>query len=95
MRSGVSRAVVALHSTGGVFALAFLTSCATVFFDPGLMALLPDIVPGDDLLRANSVLAANTYVTEIVGYAVAGFVVYYLACGRHSRLTQQHSESQR
>ena len=77
VRCGLVLAVpfVAQHSTGGVFVLAFLTSCATVFFDPGLMALLPDIVTGDDLLRANSVLAASTHVTEIVGYAVAGFVV--------------------
>jgi MFS family permease len=70
---------VAEHSTNAVFVLAFLTACATVFFDPGLMALLPDVVPGGDLLRANSVLAATTHVTEIIGYATAGFVVFYLA----------------
>ena len=67
------------HSTNAVFVLAFLTACATVFFDPGLMALLPDVVPAEDLLRANSVLAATTHVTEIIGYATAGFVVFYLA----------------
>jgi hypothetical protein len=39
---------------------------------------LPDIVPGEDLLRANSVLAATTHFTEILGYATAGFVVFYL-----------------
>jgi hypothetical protein len=44
-----------------------------------MMALLPDIVPGGDLLRANSVLAASANITEIVGYAAAGFVVFYLA----------------
>ncbi len=70
---------VAEHSTNAVFVLAFLTACATVFFDPGLMALLPDVVPTEDLLRANSVLAATTHVTEIIGYATAGFVVFYLA----------------
>jgi MFS family permease len=70
---------VAEHSTDAVFVLAFLTACATAFFDPGLMALLPDVVPAEDLLRANSVLAATTHVTEIIGYAIAGFVVSYLA----------------
>lgn len=70
---------VAERSTDAVFVLAFLTACATVFFDPGLMALLPDVVPDEDLLRANSVLAATTHVTEIIGYAAAGFVVFYLA----------------
>ncbi len=80
-RGGLVLAVpfVAEHSTGGVFALAFLTSCATVFFEPGMMALLPDIVTGEELLPANSVLAASTHVTEIVGYAAAGFVVLYLS----------------
>ncbi|MGZ6376880.1 MAG: MFS transporter, partial [Ktedonobacterales bacterium] len=81
IRGGLVLAVpfVAERSTSGVFVLAFLTACATVFFDPGLMALLPDIVPDKDLLRANSVLAASTHITEIVGYAAAGFIVFYLA----------------
>jgi MFS family permease len=80
LRGGLVLAVpfVAEHSPNAVFVLAFLTSSATVFFDPGLMALLPDIVPGEDLLRANSVLAATTHFTEILGYATAGFVVFYL-----------------
>jgi MFS family permease len=81
IRGGLVLAVpfVAVHSTGGVFALAFLTSCATVFFDPGLMAFLPDIVSDEELLPANSVLSASTHITEIVGYAAAGFVVFYLS----------------
>ena len=81
VRGGLVLAVpfVAQHSTAGVFALAFLTSCATVFFDPGLMTLLPEIVPDESLLRANSVLEASSHITEIVGYAAAGFVVFYLA----------------
>ena len=80
-RAGLVLAVpfVAERSIVGVFALAFLTSCATVFFDPGLMALLPDVVPEGELLRANSVLTASSHITEIVGYAAAGFVVFYLA----------------
>ena len=80
-RGGLVLAVpfVAAHSLAGVYALAFLVSCATVFFDPGLMALLPDIVPRDSLLRANSILSASEHITEVVGYATAGFVVAYLA----------------
>ena len=79
-RGGLVLAVpfVATHSLDAVFALAFLTACATVFFDPGLMALLPDIVPPRELLRANSVLAASVNITEIVGYSFAGFIVYYV-----------------
>ena len=81
VRGGLVLAVpfVAERTTSGVFVLAFLVSCATVFFDPGLMALLPDIVSDDDLLPANSVLAASTHITEIVGFAAAGFVVRFLS----------------
>ena len=80
-RGGLVLAVpfVASRSTGGLYVLAFAVATATVFFDPGLMALLPDIVPQDDLLRANSLLAASEHVTEIVGFAAAGFLVSYLA----------------
>lgn len=81
IRGGLVLAVpfVAERSTSSVFVLAFLTACATVFFDPGLMALVPDIVPEDDLLTANSVLSATSHITEIVGFAAAGFVVLYLS----------------
>lgn len=80
-RAGLVLAVplVAGRSLFAVFALAFLTACATVFFDPGLMALLPDIVPGDDLMRANSILATSVNITEILGYSMAGFIVAYVA----------------
>jgi len=80
-RGGLVLAVpfVAEHTSTGVFALAFLTACATVFFDPGLMALLPDIVSQDELMRANAVLDASRNVTEILGYSLAGFVVYYVS----------------
>jgi MFS family permease len=81
VRAGFVAAVpfVAERSLTGVFVLAFLTACATVFFDPGLMALVPDIVPDEALLAANSVLEASSHLTEIIGYAAAGFVVYYVA----------------
>ena len=80
-RGGLVLAVpfVATHTTGGLYALAFAVATATVFFEPGLMALLPDIVPKDDLLRANSVLAASEHITEIVGFSAAGFLVFYLS----------------
>ena len=80
-RAGLVLAVpfVVERSMTGVFVLAFFTSCATVFFDPGLMALLPYVVPERDLLRANSALVASNHITEIVGYAAAGFIVFYLA----------------
>jgi MFS family permease len=80
-RGGLVLAVpfVASRTTGGLFALTFATATATVFFAPGLMALLPDIVSEEELLRANSVLAASEHIAEIVGFSAAGFLVHYLA----------------
>ena len=80
-RAGLVLAVpfVAHHSLPAVYVLTFLTATATVFFLPSLMAMLPEIVNEEDLLRANSVLSASEHTTEIIGYAAAGFIVYYLS----------------
>ena len=67
------------RSTAGIYALTFLVATATVFFDPSMLSLLPDIVPEDRLLRANSLLSSSATITEIVGYSLAGFIVYYFA----------------
>jgi len=58
-----------------VFALAFLTASVGVFFDPCKLALLPDIVASNRLLRANSLLATAETITEVVGYAAAGLLL--------------------
>jgi predicted MFS family arabinose efflux permease len=50
-----------------------------VFFDPCKLAILPDLVTKAKLMRANSLLATGETLTETVGYALAGFIVYYLA----------------
>jgi MFS family permease len=67
--------LVAGQSLPAVFVLAFLTASVGVFFDPCKLALLPDIVASDRLLRANSLLATGETITEIVGYATAGLLL--------------------
>jgi MFS family permease len=69
----------AQRSLPAVYALTFLTACATVFFHPSLLSLLPEIVDRSRLLRANSLLSTSENVTEIGGYAVAGFLVAAVA----------------
>jgi MFS family permease len=80
-RAGLVLAVpfVAEWSLAGVYALAFLISSVAVFFDPCKLAILPDLVTKAKLMRANSLLATGETLTETVGYALAGFIVYYLA----------------
>jgi MFS transporter, DHA3 family, macrolide efflux protein len=58
-----------------VFVLSFCLASLTVLFDPAKLSLLPDIVPRGQLMRANSLLATAETLTEIVGYAGAGFLL--------------------
>jgi DHA3 family macrolide efflux protein-like MFS transporter len=61
-----------------VYLLSFATSSLSVLFDPCKLAILPDLVPAPKLLRANSLLASGESLTEVAGYATAGFVVLYV-----------------
>ena len=70
---------VAPHSLAAVYGLAFVIATASVFFEPCLLAFVPEIVPEDKLLRANSVLATGDNLTEILGYLLAGAVIFSLS----------------
>lgn len=67
--------VAASHALWTVFVLSFAVASLTVLFDPAKLSLLPDIVAGDQLLRANSLLASAETLTEVLGYAAAGFLL--------------------
>ena len=71
--------VAAAWSLPAVFALSFLIASAAVFFDPCKLAILPDLVSRDRLLRANSILATGENLTEILGYTLAGFTLAYIS----------------
>ena len=71
--------VVAGHSVAGVYALSFAVASVSVFFDPSKLAVLPDIVPPSDLMRANSLMSTGENLTEILGYALAGVTVASVA----------------
>lgn len=71
--------LAAAHSLPLVFVLAFLLSSVGVFFDPCKLAVLPDLVPNDRLMRANSLLSTGETFNDTVGYAIGGFVVSYLS----------------
>ncbi len=78
LRAGLVLSVplVAEVSTGGVYLVSFLTASLGVFYDPCKLAILPDLVPSTQLIRANSFLATAETLTEVVGYALAGFIVF-------------------
>ena len=61
-----------------VYPLIFLTTTISVFFRPARVAILPRIVPPEDLLSANSALWVGETIADIVGYPLAGLFVALL-----------------
>jgi predicted MFS family arabinose efflux permease len=57
-----------------------------VFFEPTKLAILPEIVPREKLLRANSLLATGDNLTEVLGYSLAGAIVAVVSVQNAFRL---------
>ncbi len=73
-------AVAALLITGGyalgpVAALVALNGATTAFTIPALSGIVPELVDGDALQRANALLATSRGATRVLGPSVAGVVV--------------------
>ena len=69
-----------------VFVLSFAIASLTVVFDPAKLSLLPDIVRKDQLMRANSLLSSAETLTEVLGYASAGFLLAAVSTATAFRL---------
>ena len=77
---------VAARWLPGVYVISFLMASVAVFFDPCKLTLLPDIVARHQLMRANSLLATGEYLTEIIGYSLAGFLLALVSTATAFRL---------
>lgn len=58
-----------------IIAIALLTGCAIALNSPAYQAILPDLVPDDQLTAAIALNSIQFNVARIVGHAVAGVVV--------------------
>jgi putative nucleotidyltransferase with HDIG domain len=58
----------------GVFLAVFLIASASAFFNPAKQALLPNLVPPDHLVRANSLVSSSEKTMELLGYSTAGLI---------------------
>ena len=76
----------ATRSLASVYVLSFVMASASVFFDPCKLAILPDIVGKERLLRANSLLATGENLTEIIGYSLAGFTLAWVTTATAFRI---------
>jgi MFS family permease len=77
-------AVLLLTGTAEIWmlaALAALTGVATGFFQPASTGLLPEVVPPQDLQKANALRSAATSGGEILGPLVAGALVAVAGAG--------------
>jgi DHA3 family macrolide efflux protein-like MFS transporter len=61
-----------------VYPLIFLVTSISVFFRPARVAILPQIVPEEDLLSANSALWVGETIADVLGYPLAGLFVALL-----------------
>lgn len=61
------------------YPLVFLVTTVSIFFRPARTAVLPRIVPDQDLLPANSAMWVGETLADVVNYPIAGLFVVFLA----------------
>lgn len=64
-----------------VLAAAFLSGCVRAFDRPSRMALLPQMVPKEDIANAVAVGGTIWQLNRLVGPAVAGMLIYLIGIG--------------
>ncbi|MEX0803633.1 MAG: MFS transporter [Candidatus Binatia bacterium] len=64
-----------------VMALAFLSGCVRAFDRPSRMALLPQMVPKEDIPNAVAIGGTIWQLNKLVGPAVAGLLIYLIGIG--------------
>jgi len=74
VRMAVFLALPFVSSAGVIVALAAVAGVATGFFRPAVMAGMPNLVPEDELPRANSLLQSVENVSWAVGPVLGGLV---------------------
>ena len=65
----------ATHHAAPVWTLVFLQFTCNVFFLPAKSAMTPEIVPKEQLLSANTLLAVAGIAGTVAGFAMGGWVV--------------------
>jgi MFS family permease len=64
----------AFHWLPGVFLCVFLIATASTLFMPAKQSLLPNLVPANLLLVANSLVSSSEKTMELLGYSIAGVI---------------------
>jgi MFS family permease len=75
VRFGVFAALPFVDGVGGLIALAAVSGIATGFFLPAANAAIPNLVPDEELVNANSLVVTVETLSWMIGPVVAGLMV--------------------
>jgi MFS family permease len=75
VRFGVFAALPFVDGVGGLIALAAVSGIATGFFLPAANAAIPNLVPEEELVNANSLVVTVETLSWTIGPVVAGLLV--------------------
>jgi len=82
-RSVAVLAIPLLYFTGNIspawlIVVAFSIAMSAAFFNPARDSMIPDIVPSNGLLRANSLIQTSWQFALLLGPAIAGGLLHYV-----------------
>ncbi len=63
------------HSIIGIYIVVFLIFCFSRFYVPAKMSIVPELVPSENILMANSLLTTTGMLAFVLGCALGGFLV--------------------
>ena len=70
--------VAILYNVWLAYPLVFVITTISIFFRPARQAILPRIVPEEDLLAANSAMWVGETLADVINYPIAGLFVVFL-----------------
>lgn len=70
----VSIPFLAWHWLPGVFIAVAVAATASTFFNPAKQAIVPNLVQPNQLVKANSLIAASERAMDLLGFSVAGII---------------------
>ena len=70
--------VAAAHGTFLVYPVVFTVTTVSIFFRPARSAVIPRIVPTEDLTPANGAMSTAETIADLAGYPIAGLFVAFL-----------------
>lgn len=71
--------LVVRFGVGYAYGIAFLVATVSLFFEPAKLSLIPELVPADDLMAANSLDSLSMAGSELFGLALGGIIVAQLS----------------